>query len=219
MTEHLVYLIYCIAAGVALAGVLLLSPLTRTGQRMPLLIAGRIRSLAGSVKAATPWIRIRAQMRREQTDREIFEAISFLRNIISADQGRRISTDSLLEQLSMREGNLRPLFLKSLSLLRVNKKDEMLVYFSEAAGTSMSRDFIRMLIGWDNVSPDKLSSTLLSYQSTMKEMRTTELKRKNEVLSDLVFFPVVTNVLAVFMNFIFISYFIGQRNLLQQLFF
>ena len=179
----------------------------------------RMGRLVRRMQDISPLVRFRVRMQRERTDREIFEAISFLRNIIAADRGGRIGTDTLLEHLAAREGELRPVFLKTLSLLRVNKKDEMIQAFSQMSGTAMGRDFIRMLVGWDNVSPEKLSSTLLSYQSAMKESRTTELKRRNEVLSDLAFFPVVTNVLVVFMNFIFIAYFIGQRDLIQQLFF
>jgi hypothetical protein len=152
-------------------------------------------------------------------NREIFDAISFIRNIIAARKGDRIPADLLLEQLAQTEGVLRPAYLKALSLLRVNRKAEMVAHFSDTAGTGMARDFIRIIVRWDDVSSDKLSSTLLSYQNTMKEIRTTDLKRKNELYSDMVFFPVVVNVLAVFMNFIFIAYFVEQKDLLNQLFF
>ena len=202
----------------ALAGALLCRPASGKNRRLLRFSGLKMRELTSVAAVRSPLGRIKRRIRREITDREIFEAIGFLRNLIAADRGGKISADSLLEQLAARECSLRSAFAKALSLLRVNRKDEMIKYFSEAGDTAMSRDFIRMIVGWDDVSPDKLASTLLSYQNTMKEMRTTELKRRNEILSDLVFFPVIANVLAVFMNFIFIAYFIGQADLLQQMF-
>lgn len=212
-------LVIClIVIALIVAGSLIGAPMGLRQPRLPQPLAVGMRKITGNLSAHTPLSLMRRRILREATDREICEAISFLRNLIAADRGGRVSADSLLEQLAERDGPLRPAFTKALSLLRVDRKDEMIRYFSEAGGTTMSRDFIRMIVGWDNVSPDKLSSTLLSYQNTMKEIRTTELKRRNEMLSDLVFFPVVANVLAVFMNFIFIAYFIGQQDMLRQMF-
>ena len=223
MNDLVIYLLVIIIAS---AGILVCLPVRRENRRLPSSLGSsfssslgnKVRYLTAGAVTRSPYSRVKRRIRAEMTDREIFEAIGFLRNLIAADRGGKISADSLLEQLAGREGSLRPAFVKALSLLRVGKKDEMIKRFSEAGDTAMSRDFIRMIVGWDDVSPDKLSSTLLSYQNTMKEIRTTELKRRNEILSDLVFFPVIANVLAVFMNFIFIAYFIGQQDLLRQMF-
>ncbi|MDR1292133.1 MAG: hypothetical protein LBJ91_01875 [Clostridiales Family XIII bacterium] len=155
----------------------------------------------------------------ERADRGIFEAIGAARNIIAASGGAHIPADALFEQLSQTEGSLAPAFRRALAMLRVNKKDEMARRFAEEVGTPMAGDFIRILARWDDVSPEKLSSTLLSYQSALKEARTTALKRRGEVYSDLVYFPAVLNVLVVLMNFIFVSYYIEQRDLFTRLFF
>lgn len=210
--------VYIVAVALMSAGALLCRPSSGKGKRLYGPFAFRALDMAKGLAAASPLGGIKKKLRREATDREIFEAISFLRNLIAADKGGVVSADTLLEHLASKEGALSHEFAKSLSLLRVNKKDEMIRYFSEAGDTPMSRDFIRMIVGWDNVSPDKLSGTLLSYQNTMKELRTTELKRRNEVLSDLVFFPVIANVMLVFMNFIYIVYFIGQQDMLRNIF-
>jgi hypothetical protein len=210
------YYIYAMVVAIVSAGALLLSP--RVNMRS-LLKTGRMKRLAVTAREGLSASRFRERRRREQADREIFDAIGFVRNIIAARKDARIPADLLLEQLAQSEGALKPAYLKALSLLRVNRKTEMIASFSEMAGSGAARDFIRIIVQWDDVSPEKLSSTLLSYRNTMKEMRTTELKRKNEVYSDAVFFPVVVNVLAVFMNFIFIAYFIEQKELLTQLFF
>ncbi|MDR0356882.1 MAG: hypothetical protein LBH63_00675 [Clostridiales Family XIII bacterium] len=209
------YAVYAIVALFATAGGLCLSPAKIRAK----FDTGRMRRWAATAKTNLSAERLRERYRHEKADREIFEAISFIRNIVAARKGDRIPADLLLEQLAQSDGVLKPAYIKALSLLRVNRKAEMVAVFSDAAGTNAARDFIRIIVRWDEVSPEKLSSTLLSYQSAMKEMRTTELKRKNELLSDMVFFPVVVNVLVVFMNFIFVAYFIEQRDLLRELFF
>ncbi|MDR2163676.1 MAG: hypothetical protein LBO70_07045 [Clostridiales Family XIII bacterium] len=157
--------------------------------------------------------------RNERADREIFEAIGAARNIIAASGGAHISADVLFEQFARTEGNLAPAFHRALALLRVNRKDEMVRRFAEDVNTPMAGDFIRILAKWDDISPEKLSSTLLSYQSAIKETRTTALKRRGEIYSDLIYFPAVLNVLVVLMNFIFVSYYIEQRDLFETLFF
>jgi hypothetical protein len=213
LTDHTIYAIVILAMS---AGILLLS--LRDSVRSSAK-AGRMKRLASAVKTGLPIDRLRERHHKEKIDREIFDAIGFIRNIIAARKGDRIPADLLLEQLAQTEGVLRPAYLKALSLLRVNRKTEMVTSFSQMAGTGMARDFIRIIVKWDDVSSDKLASTLLSYQNTMKEIRTTDMKRKNELYSDMVFFPVMVNVLAVFMNFIFVAYFVEQKDLLKQLFF
>ncbi|MDR1495782.1 MAG: hypothetical protein LBS67_02530 [Clostridiales Family XIII bacterium] len=157
--------------------------------------------------------------RNERADREIFESISAARNIIASSGDAHIPADALFEQLARAEGDLAPAFRRALALLRMNRKDEMVRRFAEEVNTPMAGDFIHILARWDDVSPEKLSSTLLSYQSAIKEARTTALKRRNEIYSDLIYFPAVLNVLVVLMNFIFVSYYIEQRDLFETLFF
>jgi hypothetical protein len=157
--------------------------------------------------------------RNERADREIFEAIGAARNIIASSGGAQIPADALFELFARTEGELAPAFRRALAMLRVNRKDEMTKRFAEDVGTPMAGDFIRILARWDDVSPEKLSSTLLSYQRAIKEARTTALKRRNEIYSDLIYFPAVLNVLVVLMNFIFVSYYIEQRDLFETLFF
>jgi hypothetical protein len=202
------------------ASVILLTPrrfrlITLSDQRSGRETARKIAEAAGRYSLNA----ILHKRRCEKMDREIFDAISTIRNIIATHRGGRVSADMLLEQLAQADGLLAPVYKKALSYLRVNKKEAMITVFAEEVGTEIAQDFIRIIVRWDDVAPEKLASTLLSYQSAMKEIRTTQLKRSGEVLSDVVFFPVILNVLIVLMNFIFVGYFIEQRDLINQLFF
>ncbi|MDR3224674.1 MAG: hypothetical protein LBT52_00045 [Clostridiales Family XIII bacterium] len=216
--------VYALIIALLCAGALMLSP----GESRLSAAAGRVSS---ALLYPRGWLRAGRQLgnqvtyaltssgRKERMDREIFDAISAVRNIIAASGGVHIPADALFEQLARNNGTLAPLFRRALPLLRVNRREEMARRFAEDAGTTMAGDFIRVLIRWDDVSPEKLSSTLLSYQSAIKEARTTALKRRNEIYSDLIYFPAVLNVLVVLMNFIFVSYYIEQRDLFEKLFF
>lgn len=153
--------------------------------------------------------------RNQKRDREIFEAITFLRNMASIGKGRATSTDYILQMLTEQPGILRPAYIKMLSLLRLNRRDEAANYFYEQVQTPISKDFSRLLIQWDDIDPVELTETLLSYEKSIKEIRITNQKRRDEIVSDLIYFPVVLNVLLIFINFIYVAYFIQQKEMLQ----
>jgi len=158
----------------------------------------------------------RAPGKNEQIQREIYSALSILRNHAAAES---VTTDYLLEYFSLSEGTLREAYAGALRLLRTGRSEEAAEYFSAAAGTVFARDFIALILDWDAIDPGKQKQTIIAFQNALKEARTTELTRKNEVMSDLVYLPVVTGVLIIFVNFIYIAYFAEQRALLSELFF
>jgi len=153
--------------------------------------------------------------RERKMDREIFESITFLRNLASIEKGSSSSTDSIIEKLSEHNGLIQPIFIKMLNLLRVNQPKEAAALFSQRVGTTASRDFAGLLIQWDRLEPGELLETLLSYEKSMKAVRLTDQKRKDEIISDLIYFPVVVNILVIFINFIYVAYFIDQKEMLK----
>ena len=85
--------------------------------------------------------RIIISYREQKIDREIFESITFLRNLASIDRGREYNSDTIIEKLSEHDGLLRPIFIKMLNLLRINQPNEAAELFSEMTGTRAGRDF------------------------------------------------------------------------------
>lgn len=158
--------------------------------------------------------RIRA-CQEKKMDREIFESITFLRNLASIERGRNLSTDSIVEKLSEHNGLLQPIFIRMLNLLRINQVKEAAALFSQKVGTPAGRDFAGLLIQWDRLEPGELLETLLSCEKSMKAVRITDQKRRDEIISDLVYLPVVVNILVIFINFIYVAYFIDQKEMLQ----
>ena len=153
--------------------------------------------------------------REQKMDREIFESITFLRNLASIDKEKAGSSDYIIEKLSDYDGLLQQIFIKMLNLLRVNQPQEAAELFSKSVGTSASKEFAELLLRWDQMDPCELNETLLSYEKSMKAIRLTEQKRKDEIISDLIYFPVVINILVIFVNFIYVAYFIDQKEMLQ----
>lgn len=153
--------------------------------------------------------------REKKMDREIFESITFLRNLASIEKGRSSSSDYIIEKLSEHNGLLQPIFIRMLNLLRVNQPKEATALFSQKVGTPAGRDFAGLLIQWDRLEPGELLETLLSYEKSMKAVRLTDQKRRDEIISDLIYFPVVVNILVIFINFIYVAYFLDQKEMLQ----
>jgi len=162
----------------------------------------------------------RTAKKEELVNKELYAALSVLRNHASSDGiGAGITTDFLLEQFAQSDGVLSKSYAGALRLLRSGRRSESVEYFTNSAGVELARDFIMLLIDWDAVPPGKLKKTVAAFQNALKETRTTKLIRKNEALSDLAYLPVVACVLVIFVNFIYVAYFAEQRELLAELFF
>jgi len=159
--------------------------------------------------------------KEEQVNKEIYTALSVLRNHASADtaENAAVTTDYILEQFALSEGILAKPYAGALRHLRTGRREEAIESFTTAAGVELARDFIMLVLDWDAVPPHKLKKTVVAFQNALKETRTTTLVRKNEALSDLVYLPVVACVLVIFVNFIYVAYFAEQRALLAELFF
>ena len=167
---------------------------------------------------------IRTNKRREAVQKELYSALSILRNYASTDNGAGaaaacVTTDYLLEQFAGTDGTLKEVYAGTLRLLRTGRREEAAEFFTATAGTELARDFIMLVLDWDAVPSHKLKGAVSAFQNALKETRTTELIRKTETMSDLVYLPVITGVLVVFVNFVYVAYFAEQRELLAELFF
>lgn len=170
------------------------------------------RKKSNPIDLAVRWVR---SYREKKMDREIFESITFLRNLASIEKGKTSSSDAIIEKLSEHNGLLQPIFIRMLKLLRINQPKEAAAIFYQKVGTTASRDFAGLLLQWDRLESRELLETLLSYEKGMKAARLTDQKRKDEIISDLIYFPVVINILVIFINFIYVAYFLDQKEMLQ----
>lgn len=164
------------------------------------------------------WKKIKRIRQEQAVDREIYEAISFMRNVISIESGKEMNVDFIISRLSKKAGVLQDTYIKMLALLRVNKKKEAQKLMEERLNTASGREFAALLIKWDDINPKELVEVLISHQKGIKEMQLTVQKRREESISDLLYLPVIVNVIFLFINFIYVAYFIEQKEMLKMLF-
>ena len=162
------------------------------------------------------WLKRR---RLQAVEREIYEGISFLRNLLTLNAGRDIRADQVLEQLSCRQGVLKPVYLRMLGLLRLNRHREAIaVFHQESGGDPAGGEYASLLIKWDEIDPADLAEIMISMQRSFREKKITRQKRQDEVISDLIFLPVMLNVVVLFLNFLVVAFFLQQQEMLSVLF-
>lgn len=161
------------------------------------------------------WIKMR---KGERIDREIYESISFLRNVIALGNGRRVGADYIIEQLSHKDGMLQQVYIKMLRFLRLGKPEDAIKSFSCEAFTPIGIEFGDLLLKWDALDPIELNEILISQQKGIKEAKGTAQRKQDEIVSELLYFPVVLNVFVIFINFIVVGYFMEQQQMLNMLF-
>jgi len=213
--------IYVLAGFLITLGVLLIQ-----GKQNYLRMKGRNRmlSLERRVKSTAEFyskkIKIKEWLRKrkgERIDKEIYESISFLRNIIALGKGRRVGSDYIIEQLSHKEGLLQPVYMRMLRFLRVGKLEEAVKSFSGETFTPIALDFGDLLLKWDKLDPLELTEILISYQKNIKEVKSTMQRKQDEIISECIYLPIVLNVFIIFINFIMVGYFMEQQNMFNML--
>ena len=144
--------------------------------------------------------------------------MSYIRNLVILGRGESMSGELLMEELSDVTKQLSPVFLDMARSLHVNDKERASLALYKAMGDSTSRDVGAFLARWEDIPPKELASSVEAYRSALREKRETALRRRDEVISDLVYFPVIANSMAVLLNFIYVAYFLEQKEALSILF-
>lgn len=162
--------------------------------------------------------KIQKRQRQEKIELELSEAISYLRNAVAMGRGNTMSASLVLEELSELKGMLSQAYMKMLQYLRLNEKEKMMEVLYDATEMELGRDLCRLILQWEELSPHLLVETLESHQKNMREVRITKQKKRDELVSDLIYLPVIINVMLVLINFIYIAYFIDQREALLEMF-
>lgn len=152
----------------------------------------------------------------EKTELALAETVAFLRNCVSGDAIP--SSEVILTELIAYQPILAPGFAGMLTELRQNNAAGALERFTSVAGEKEGKDIGRLLLEWDRLDAPELIETLLSFQRHLSEVRYTRRAKEDEIISDLLYIPVVLNVMLVFVNFIVVGFFIEQKELFEFMF-
>lgn len=206
-------LVMALAAG----GCLLLWPASLpVGRRRLAEWAGHARRQARESHIGRGIRRGRTAWQAVALEREIEEGIALLRTLIAIG-GSHGGTDALLEELIRLDGRLAPAYRSMLRLVRGNDTEQAAACFAAAVGTEAADEYARILLQWDRIRPRELLEALISQQRSLREKRKTRQMERDAVLSDVLYLPVVTGLMLVFLNFIFVAYVFEQQAILDSL--
>lgn len=159
---------------------------------------------------------VRAKRNKGKRDIALAETVSFLRNAAIGDTLPPV--EQVLTELVSFGNILSPAFFAMLSHIRQNDPAGALSAFTEIAGEKEGGDIGRLLLQWDRLDGGELTETLLSYQRHLSEVRYTLDRNADELASDLLYIPVVLNVMLVFVNFILVGYFLNEEEMFRMIF-
>lgn len=162
--------------------------------------------------------RIKTVRRQERMQRELTDCLSYIKNLVIVGRGLTMSGVLMLEELAAISRELSPVFLDMAASLHICDEDKAATELYRALPFSWAKDIGAFLAGWENIAPEDLLGSIEIYMSALREERLTVQKRRDEMISDLVYFPVVVNAMAVLLNFIYVAYFIEQREILNRIF-
>ncbi|MBQ1418859.1 MAG: hypothetical protein IIY95_05560 [Firmicutes bacterium] len=184
--------------------------------------AQRYRSRSGELaRKSAPYKKLKQfalSRKREAMQRDLAESLSYIKNLVVIGRGENMSAQLLLEELSELSKDLGPVFLSMARCVQLFDKQTAAQQLYDALPFSYAKDIGEFLAGWEDVPSADLLNTVEVYRSALREDRLTKQKRRDEMVSDLVYFPVVVNAMAVLMNFIYVAYFLQQKEALNVLF-
>lgn len=81
-----------------------------------------------------------------------------------------------------------------------------------------AREFAALLTSWEHMQPEQLSQIIVSYRKSIRENCITKQKKRDEMISNFIYFPATANIFLIFINFIYISYFMQQKEMFEMMF-
>ena len=164
---------------------------------------------------------VRAFLRSRKKDAltaDMLECLAYIRNIAILGRKGSISIESLLTELADFSPGLSRAFAEMAQCIRVGDSERASGCLYKAIGENWAKDIGVLLCGWESMPPQELLQSIEIYKSTVSEMRYTKIRRRDELISDLVYFPVVLNCVVVLLNFLYVAYFLQQKEILSLFF-
>ncbi|MCQ2551972.1 MAG: hypothetical protein MJ148_01295 [Clostridia bacterium] len=170
-------------------------------------------------KAFSGYKKWRSNSKKEKLITELCDSLSYIKNITILGRGENISAELMLEELSEFSPSLGQVYISMARYISMNEKLLASEALYNEIGSDYAKDIGAFLASWEDIPQEELLSSIEAYLNVLREERVTKQKSKDELISDLVYFPVVINCMLVLLNFIYVSYFIEQEETLAQLFF
>jgi len=173
---------------------------------------------ARETSIAKSFLKFKSERKKKKLMAELADGLSYLKNITILGRAENISAEYMLEELSDFSPGLSKTYLSMARNLSLNEKAVAANALYEVTGSAYARDIGGFLASWEDIPQTELLSSIEAYLNVMREEQVTKQKAKDELVSDLVYLPVVFNCMLVLLNFIFVSYFLEQEEVLGQMF-
>lgn len=152
--------------------------------------------------------------RRGTLRKEISQGTAFLRNRIAASDQKRITAEQMLTELMDQCRMLKLPYARMLSLIRMGEGSHAVREFVTMTGDPHAREYAGMIVLLDELLPQQIYEDLTSFQRQLMQERITVIRRKDEALSNLLYIPVMANLILIFFDFLYVAYFLQQREMM-----
>ena len=129
-----------------------------------------------------------------------------------------VSLDYMIEELSKGSRDLRPVYQKTLSILRSGRENEASRYFTEAVASPRAGDFASILFKMDKIDPYELTSQLSVFIEIMREIRVTKAMKQAERRSLIITAFAACSALCALVNFCVVVVFLDTLSGLKYIF-
>ena len=155
--------------------------------------------------------------RMENIDKELFEAMTQLKNLCVVQGNTPLSGDFLMEQLIKFVDFTKPEFTKALTIWRLGNITLACDTLAESLNTKMGKELSGILSKLENMHPGELIEHLELYQNHIREVRMTQYLRRQEGLSHLLYAPVIVSAFLIMLNFMVIVIWMDAMQLIKNI--
>lgn len=155
--------------------------------------------------------------RKEQIDREHLNAMTQLKNLCIAQEEKRVGADYLIEQLFKNSSVTKPAYTKLLRYWRMGQVRSGCEAFGHVLDTKISQELANIFEKLDDLDHQTLVDQIIVYQSFIREERMTRYQKRQEVLSYILYAPVVASAFMVILNFMVIVIWLDTMDMIQNI--
>ncbi|WP_430882710.1 hypothetical protein [Fusibacter sp. JL216-2] len=153
----------------------------------------------------------------DQIDKEVFEAMTQLKNLCIAQADFPLSGDYMIEQVMKFSQITKHAYSKMLVLWRLGDSESACEVFAVTLNTKMSRELSSIFLKLESMAPVEMAEHLNLYQSHIREERMTKHLRKQEMMSYVLYAPVIASAFAIMLNFMVVVIWLDTMELMQKI--
>ena len=142
---------------------------------------------------------------QKKLDEEIYKALLQLKNLAIVQKEQPVSADFIIEQISRFTTVTKKIFLKTISMMREGRDEDAVEFFKSSTGTKLGNEFANMLAKLEKLNPAELEEQLVLLQSAFRNEKVTDKLRRQEMLSNILFIPIVAVSIVILLNFVIIT--------------